>query len=100
MGIRAGLFSDLVYRMNAAAEIADLGKFPLYRLQPFLPSTVSDLSVCSIPFSKAIVQWVALECYLADEAKKIINRIRMVPTKTTVNQNPQSNLRFFGMSQT
>ncbi len=40
--------------MNPAAKISDLGKFTLNCYQPFLSFAVSDLSLCSDPFSKTI----------------------------------------------
>jgi hypothetical protein len=40
--------------MDPAAKISDLGKFTLNCKQPSLSLAVSDLSLCSDPFSKPI----------------------------------------------
>jgi hypothetical protein len=45
----AGLFLHLLDRHNPAAQIQNLAKLLLNRLQPFLPLPVIDLSLDSIP---------------------------------------------------
>lgn len=47
-------FFYLLYQMNPAAKVAELGKFLLDFLQPLLPLAVSNLSLGSIPFSKTV----------------------------------------------
>jgi hypothetical protein len=47
-------FFHLLYQMNPATKVADLGKFLRDFLQPLLPLAVSNLSLGSIPLSKSI----------------------------------------------
>jgi len=41
------LFSHLFCRNNFATKVSELNKLMLDRLQPFVPPSVSDLSICS-----------------------------------------------------
>jgi len=45
-------FFHLLDQMNPATKVADMGKFLLNFLQPFMPLAVSHLSLGFIPFSK------------------------------------------------
>ena len=46
---RAVLFPHLFCRDNFATKVGKSNKLKLDRLQPFVPLSVSDLSLCSIP---------------------------------------------------
>lgn len=49
MQTRAVLFFHLFGRDNSAAEVCELHQLPLDCLQPFIPLSVSNLSIGSIP---------------------------------------------------
>jgi hypothetical protein len=45
----AVLFLHLFRRNDPAAKVCELNQFMLDCLQPFIPLSVSDLNICSIP---------------------------------------------------
>jgi len=48
----AVLFLHLFRRNDPAAKVCELNQFMLDCLQPFIPLSVSDLNICSIPTVK------------------------------------------------
>ena len=76
----AVLFSHLFRRNNFATKLSELNKLMLDRQQPFIPLSVSDLSICSIQAvtPKLLIQFLNISDLFSEAPNLVPKNQKMI----------------------